>query len=66
METTQRGFLSLMLLGEFETAIFCLKAPSQRSSPLWPAMAKFRTTTNPQPTHLVSLCNDTLFHKQIP
>ena len=33
--------LSLMLLGDFETAVFWLKAPSQRSSPIWPEIAEF-------------------------
>ncbi|ARY92061.1 MULTISPECIES: hypothetical protein [Lacticaseibacillus] len=50
METTQRRALSLMLLGDFETAVFWLKAPSQRSSPSWPEIAEFGTTRNFVPT----------------
>ncbi|BAN75768.1 MULTISPECIES: hypothetical protein [Lacticaseibacillus] len=46
MQTTQRPVLSLMLLGDFETAIFWLKAPSQRSSTIWPEIAEFGTTRN--------------------
>ncbi|WP_162488610.1 MULTISPECIES: hypothetical protein [Lacticaseibacillus] len=46
MQTTQRPVLSLMLLGDFETAVFWLKAPSQRSSPSWPEIAEFGTARN--------------------
>ncbi|KRK10457.1 hypothetical protein FD51_GL001793 [Lacticaseibacillus zeae DSM 20178 = KCTC 3804] len=46
MQTTQRLVLSLMLLGDFETAVFWLKAPSQRSSPSWPEIAEFGTARN--------------------
>ncbi|WP_318238966.1 hypothetical protein [Lacticaseibacillus paracasei] len=36
--------LSLMLLGDFRDRGLCgLKAPSQRSSPIWPEIAEFGT-----------------------
>ncbi|MBO1482231.1 hypothetical protein VIN14_05170 [Lacticaseibacillus casei] len=38
--------MSLMLLGDFETAVFWLKAPSQRSSTIWPEIAEFGTAQN--------------------
>ncbi|WP_171032695.1 hypothetical protein [Lacticaseibacillus casei] len=46
MQTTQRLGLSLMLLGDFETVVFWLKAPSQRSSTIWPEIAEFGTAWN--------------------
>jgi hypothetical protein len=44
-----------MLLGDFETVVFWLKAPSQRSSTIWPEIAEFGTACNllPMPFYLV-------------